>query len=58
MEAARVLEAAREKLGMGPPAPENVVRLEAGGLAGPRPTPVPAKPAGGKTAAKPVGGKQ
>ena len=61
----RVIGVAREKLGMAPPAPENVVRLEAGGLAGPAPAPVPtkaaggktAKPAGGKTAAKPAGGK-
>jgi len=63
----RVIGAAREKLGMGPPAPENVVRLEAGGLGAPRPTPAPAKPAGGKApaklagskaAAKPAGGNQ
>ena len=52
----RVIGVAREKLGMGPPAPENVVRLETGGLAGPTSAPAPAKAAGGK-AAKPAGGK-
>jgi cell division protein FtsL len=31
----RVIGIAREKLGMGPPAPENVVRLDGGGLARP-----------------------
>jgi len=53
----RVIGLAREKLGMGPPAPENVVRLETGGLAGPTPAPAPAKAAGGKAPAKAAGGK-
>jgi cell division protein FtsL len=53
----RIIGVAHEKLGMGPPAPENVVRLEAGGLGNPAPAPAPSKAAGGKTAAKPAGGK-
>ena len=43
----RVIGIAREKLGMGPPAPENVVRLGNGALGRPaEPPPAPAKPAG------------
>jgi cell division protein FtsL len=53
----RVIGVAHEKLGMGPPAPENVVRLEASGLGNPTPAPAPSKATGGKTAAKPAGGK-
>ena len=42
----RVIGIAREKLGMGPPAPENVVRLEGGALGRrPEPPPAPARPA-------------
>jgi len=36
----RVIGIAREKLGMGPPAAENVVRLDSGRLARPSATPV------------------
>jgi cell division protein FtsL len=39
----RVIGIAREKLGMGPPAPENVVRLESGTL-GQQPAAAPAAP--------------
>ena len=39
----RVIDIAREKLGMGPPAPENVVRLESGPLVRP-PAPAPTPP--------------
>jgi len=42
----RVIDIARDKLGMGPPAPENVVRLESGTLA--RPAAVAAAPPPGK----------
>jgi cell division protein FtsL len=41
----RVIGIARDKLGMGPPAPANVVRLEDGGLS--RAPVVPPRPAGG-----------
>jgi cell division protein FtsL len=46
----RVIGAAREKLGMGPPAPENVVRLEAGTLGRP--------PAAPPTAPNPRGARK
>jgi cell division protein FtsL len=41
----RVIGIAREKLGMGPPAPENVVRLDSGGLT--RPPAAAVRPASG-----------
>lgn len=53
----RVIGIARETLGMGPPAPENVVRLSSGSLVRPAPPP-PASAAHAPHGAHPNGAKK